>query len=85
MGRSYAACQLLGVAVVLLGVLVAALPGLSLQGVAWQDVVQCAGAYSLLAMGVTLKDLVFKQSQSGEADLMRSCWIARPIWRSIGS
>ena len=43
MGRSYAAGQLLGVAVVLLGVLVAGLPGLSLQHVAWQDLLQCAG------------------------------------------
>lgn len=72
MGRSYEPLQLLGVAVVLLGVLFAVgmpLGALSLQGGAWQDVLQCTGAYSLLAMGVTLKDLVFKQSQTGEVQM----------------
>lgn len=70
-GRSYESLQLLGVAVVLFGVLVAVgMPlGVDLQGGAWNDVLQCTGAYSLLAMGVTLKDLVFKQSQAAEVQL----------------
>jgi len=70
-GRSYESLQLFGVAVVLFGVLVAVgMPhSIDLQGGAWQDVLQCAGAYSLLAMGVTLKDLVFRQSQAGEVNL----------------
>ncbi|CAJ1423895.1 unnamed protein product [Effrenium voratum] len=73
LNRSYELIQLAGVAIVLLGVLLAAAvpPGVPhLPGQAsLPDVLQCAGAYSLLAMGVTLKDLILKQSQGGEVPM----------------
>ncbi|CAJ1398221.1 unnamed protein product [Effrenium voratum] len=68
LNRSYELIQLAGVAIVLLGVLLAAAvpPGVPhLPGQAsLPDVLQCAGAYSLLAMGVTLKDLVLRGSEA---------------------
>ncbi|OLP93045.1 Pentatricopeptide repeat-containing protein, chloroplastic [Symbiodinium microadriaticum] len=66
LGRRYTPVQLVGVATVLLGVLVAVgLPAGSLWShqVVMHDVLQCAGAYALLALAVTLKDRIFRNAR----------------------
>eukprot|EP00931_Biecheleriopsis_adriatica_P120925 TRINITY_DN96011_c0_g1_i1.p1 TRINITY_DN96011_c0_g1~~TRINITY_DN96011_c0_g1_i1.p1 ORF type:complete len:429 (-),score=58.89 TRINITY_DN96011_c0_g1_i1:92-1378(-) len=65
LGRRFSRKQLLGVAIVLVGVLVAV--GVPTGEASWhtpaasRDVFQCAGAFSLLAWGVTLKDVIFRR------------------------